>query len=85
MKPLKDRILFEPEITPEKVGGLFIPDAAREAQQTGHVRAVGDKCSDVKVGDKVIIRKHPVSVGVTFNGRLHKILPMHDVLALYAS
>lgn len=81
IKPLDDRILFEPEPLQEKRGAIFVPESANQFQQYGHVRAKGDKCYDVEVDDRVVIRKHPVAVDITVDWKPHKILRMEDVLA----
>src|SRR5690606_17187881 len=68
VRPLRDRILVERiEEAEQKVGGLYIPDTAKEKPQQGKVIAVGkgrvnDKGEvfplDVKVGDTVLFGKY---------------------------
>ena len=62
LKPLADRVLVEPLAAEEKVGGIYIPDTAKEKPQKGKVIAVGpgDKDNKVtlKIGDCVLYGKY---------------------------
>lgn len=68
IKPLADRIVIKPiEQEEVVVGGIVIPDTAKEKPQTGEVVAVGPgrKTDDgtvipteVKVGNKVLYAKY---------------------------
>ena len=68
MRPLRDRILVERvEEQEQRVGGIIIPDTAKEKPQQGRVVAVGkgrvnDKGEvfplDVKDGDTVLFGKY---------------------------
>ena len=42
IKPLADRVLVLPAQAEEKVGGIIIPDTAKEKPQRGKVVAVGN-------------------------------------------
>ena len=67
VKPLRDRVLVRRiEEAEQKVGGIIIPDAAKEKPLHADVIAVGngrvlDNCTrvplGVKAGDKVLIGK----------------------------
>ena len=68
VKPLHDRVLVKrvEEVGEQKVGGIIIPDSAKEKPLQADVVAVGPgeyddsgkrKALDVKVGDKVLIGK----------------------------
>ena len=46
IKPLSDRVLVLPEPAEEKVGGIIIPDTAKEKPQRGKVVAVGHGTKD---------------------------------------
>ena len=69
VRPLHDRVLLERVAeSEEKVGGIIIPDTAKEKPQQGKVIAVGngrvtDKGDvlplDVKVGDTVLFGSTP--------------------------
>lgn len=66
-KPLHDRIAIKPIADEDKtVGGIIIPDTAKEKPHRGEVVAVGDGSRDssgnlvpmvIKVGDKVLYGK----------------------------
>ncbi len=67
VRPLGDRVLVEPiEEKEAMVGGIYIPDAAKEKPIKGKVLAVGKKTDkdgkeiafDVKVGDMVLLPKY---------------------------
>jgi chaperonin GroES len=68
IRPLYDRIVVKRIEEPEtKVGGLFIPDTAKEKPQEGEVVAVGKGkrledgkviVLDVKVGDRILFGKY---------------------------
>ena len=59
IKPLSDHILIEPIKEEEKTKtGIILPETAeKERPEQGQVVAVGEKCKEVKPGDKVIFRK----------------------------
>ena len=66
VRPLGDRVLVEPVEEEQKVGDIYIPDAAKEKPIKGKVLAVGKKYDkdhkevafDVKVGDTVLLPKY---------------------------
>ena len=68
IRPLHDRLIVERiEETEQQVGGIIIPDTAKEKPQQGRVLAVGKgKVQDdgtvvpvdVKAGDKVLFGKY---------------------------
>ena len=67
IRPLGDRVLVEPiEEKEQKVGGIIIPDSAKEKPMQGKVVAVGKKTDkdgkeikfDVKAGDTVLLPKY---------------------------
>ena len=68
VRPLRDRILVKPlEQQEQRIGGIIIPDTAKEKPQTAKVVAVGkgrvnDKGDvfplDVQVGDYVLVGKY---------------------------
>ena len=43
IKPLNDRVLIEPAKAEEVVGGIIIPDSAKEKPLKGIVRAAGNE------------------------------------------
>jgi chaperonin GroES len=91
IRPLHDRILVERlEEQETKVGGIIIPDTAKEKPQEGKVIAVGaGKVTDdgkrltldVKVGDKILFGKYSGSE-VKVDDKDYLILREEDVLAV---
>lgn len=68
--PLTDRVIIQPAQGPEKIGGIFIPDQARQKNTQGLVVAVGPgRVSEhgvtipmtVKVGDEVVFSEYTAS------------------------
>ena len=62
IKPLADRVLIEPAAAEEKtIGGIIIPDTAKEKPLQGKVVATGNGTKDeemvVKEGDTVLYGK----------------------------
>ena len=62
IKPLQDRVLVLPAPAEEKVGGIIIPDTAKEKPLQGTVVATGKGTKDeemlLKKGDKVLYGKY---------------------------
>ena len=91
VRPLHDRILVKREEEgEEKVGGIIIPDTAKEKPQRGKVVAAGNgKVSedgkrtplDVKTGDRILFGKYSGSE-VKIDGDEYLILREEDVLAI---
>jgi chaperonin GroES len=91
VKPLNDRILVLREEGEKKtLGGLYIPDTAKEKPQEGKVIAVGsgklDESGkriplDVKENDRVLFGKYAGSE-ITIDGVEHLIMREDDILAI---
>jgi chaperonin GroES len=91
MRPLRDRILVERvEEHEQRVGGIIIPDTAREKPQQGRVVAVGkgrinEKGDvfplDVKEGDTVLFGKYAGSE-IKIDGREYLIVKEDEVLGI---
>lgn len=91
MRPLRDRILVERiEEQEQRIGGIIIPDTAKEKPQEGRVVAVGkgrvnDKGEvfplDVKAGDTVLFGKYAGSE-IKIDGREYLILREDEVLGV---
>ena len=85
IKPLADRVLVLPAQAEEKVGGIIIPDTAKEKPQHGTVVATGDGTKDEKMvlkeGDEVLYGKY---AGTEFelDGTKYLIMRQSDVLAV---
>ena len=86
VKPLADRVLILPAPAEEKtVGGIIIPDTAKEKPLQGEVVAVGNGTKDdemvLKVGDKVLYGKYS-GTELEYEGTKYLIMRRSDVLAV---
>ena len=91
LRPLHDRILVERiEEGEQKVGGIIIPDTAKEKPQQGKVVAVGagkpDKdgkrqALDVKAGDLILFGKYS-GQEIKVDGSEYLIMREDEVLAV---
>lgn len=85
IKPLADRVLVLPTPAEEKVGGIIIPDAAKEKPQRGKVVAVGHGTKDeemvLKVGDVVLYGKY-AGTELENGGEKYLMMRQSDVLAV---
>lgn len=86
VKPLADRVLVEPAAAEQKtLGGIIIPDTAKEKPQRGKVVAVGtgkkDEPMTVKVGDTVLYGKY-AGTELSIDGVDYLIMKESDILAI---
>lgn len=86
IKPLADRVLVKAASAEEKtVGGIIIPDTAKEKPLQGEVLAVGAGTKDeemvLKVGDIVLYGKY-AGTEIEFEGEKYLIMRQNDVLAV---
>lgn len=85
VKPLADRVLVAPAPAEEKVGGIIIPDTAKEKPLHGKVVAVGNGTKDeemvLKEGDEVLYGKYS-GTELEFDGETYLIMRQSDVLAV---
>lgn len=85
VKPLADRVLVAPAPADEKVGGIIIPDTAKEKPLHGKVVAVGNGTKDeemvLKEGDEVLYGKYS-GTELEFDGDTYLIMRQSDVLAV---
>lgn len=85
IKPLADRVLVLPAPAEEKVGGIIIPDTAKEKPQRGKVVAVGKGTKDeemiLKVGDEVLYGKY-AGTEIESEGEKFLMMRQSDVLAV---
>lgn len=84
IRPLADRVLVLPAPAEEKVGGIIIPDTAKEKPQHGTVVAVGEGTKDeamvLKEGDEILYGKYS-GTELEFEGTKYLIMRQSDVLA----
>lgn len=86
IRPLADRVLILPAPAEEKtIGGIIIPDTAKEKPLQGEIIAVGQGTKDeemtLKVGDVVLYGKYTGSE-VEFEGVKYLMMRQSDVLAV---
>ena len=86
IKPLADRVLKLPMPAEEKtIGGISIPDTAKEKPLQGKEVAVGNGTKDeemvIAVGDQVLYGKYAGSE-LEFEGEKYLIMRQSDVLAI---
>ena len=86
VKPLADRVLVRPVAAEEKtVGGIIIPDTAKEKPLQGEVLAIGNGTKDeqmvLKVGDRVLYGKY-AGTELELDGEKLLIMRQSDVLAV---
>ena len=86
IKPLADRVLVVPAPAEEKtIGGIIIPDTAKEKPLKGEVVAVGNGTNDeemvVKVGDTVLYGKY-AGTELELEGNKYLIMRQSDILAI---
>ena len=86
IKPLADRVLGKPAPAEEKtVGGIIIPDTAKEKPLQGTVMATGNGTKDeemvLKEGDNVLYGKYS-GTEVKLEGETYLIMRQSDVLAV---
>lgn len=82
IKPLGNRILVKPDTeAAETVGGIYLPDSAKEKPQQGKTVAVGPDVENVKKGDIVLIPKFG-GTDVAIGGVDHQIFSEDSVLGI---
>lgn len=90
IRPLGDRVLVEPiEEKEQTVGGIIIPDSAKEKPMQGKVIAVGKKLDkdgkeiafDVKKGDTVLLPKYG-GTEVKINDKKLQLVREEDLLGV---
>lgn len=85
IKPLADRVLVLPAPAEEKIGGIIIPDTAKEKPLRGVVKAAGKGTKDeemiLKEGDEVLYGKY-AGTELELEGEKYLIMRQSDVLAV---
>ena len=91
IRPLCDRLIVRRlEEGEQKIGGIIIPDMAKEKPQQGTVLSVGKgkvnddgKCVslDIKVGDGILFGKY-AGQEIKLEGEEYSIMKEDDVLAI---
>ena len=91
LRPLHDRVLVQRlDEGEQRVGGIIIPDAAKEKPQQAHVKAVGSGKLletgervplDVKAGDRILFGKYSGS-DIKVDGQEYLILKEDEILGV---
>ena len=86
IRPLADRVLVEPTAAEETtLGGIIIPDSAKEKPLKGTVLAVGDGTKDdpmvLKKGDIILFGKY-AGTEIEVEGTKYLMMRQNDVLAV---
>ena len=86
IKPLADRVLILPTAAEEvTMGGIIIPDTAKEKPLRGTVKSVGHGTKDeemvLKEGDVVLYGKY-AGTELEIEGEKYLIMRQSDVLAI---
>ena len=86
LKPLDDRVVIEvkEELAEKNVGGIIIPDTAKEKPQIGKIIAVGteEELKElVKVGDKILYSKYG-GTEIDIEDKKYLIVSRSDILAI---
>ena len=89
IQPLADRVLITPAPAEEKtVGGIIIPDTAKEKPLQGTVVAVGEGKKDepmiLKAGDTVLYGKY-AGTEIEYDGEKYLVMRQSDVVAILKS
>ncbi|MDE6084440.1 MAG: co-chaperone GroES [Muribaculaceae bacterium] len=86
IKPLGDRVLIEPTAAEEvTMGGIIIPDSAKEKPLKGKIVAVGNGTKDeemiLKPGDSVLYGKY-AGTEIEFEGTKYLMMRQSDVMGI---
>ena len=91
IKPLRDKVVVERfDEEEKKVGGIIIPDTAKEKPMQGKIVAIGPGATDkngkripldVKKGDKVLFGKYS-GTEVSIGGKDYLIMDSSDIYAV---
>ncbi|MBP5278038.1 MAG: co-chaperone GroES [Prevotella sp.] len=85
IQPLADRVLVLPATAEEKIGGIIIPDTAKEKPMHGKIVATGNGTKDeemiLKEGDEVLYGKY-AGTELEYDGVKYLMMRQSDVLAI---
>jgi len=82
LQPINGYILVKPFESKEKtLGGIFLPDSAKEKLREGEIIALAEDATDeVAIGDHVIYKEF-TGTEVEIEGESHLLLTEDDLLA----
>lgn len=86
LRPIEDRVVVRTNTAAQEktIGGIIIPDTAKEKPQMAEIIAVGtdeDLLKIVKIGDKVLYGKY-AGTEIELDGEKLLILSKSDILAI---
>lgn len=82
IKPIGERLLVKPSVSETKTSsGIYIPESAKEKQNTGEVISIGKIEDEINIGDKVLYSKF-TGTEVELDGEQYIILEIKDILAI---
>ena len=85
IQPLADSVLIKPAAAEEKIGGIIIPDTAKEKPLKGEIVATGNGTKDeemiLKVGDQVLYGKY-AGQELEYDGEKYMVMRQSDVIAI---
>ena len=85
IQPLADRVLIKPAAAEEQLGGILIPDTAKEKPLKGEIIATGNGTKDeemvLKVGDTVLYGKY-AGQELEYDGEKYMVMRQSDVIAI---
>lgn len=86
MQPINDRVIVKQLPAEEKtIGGIIIPDNAKEKPQKGVIIAVGrgkdDIPMEVKIGDTVLYGKY-AGQEITHEGQEYLVMRQDDIFVI---
>ena len=86
LRPIEDHVVVKIHVAAQEktIGGIIIPDTAKEKPQMAEIIAVGtdeDLLKIVKVGDKILYGKY-AGTEVEVDGEKLLILSKSDILAI---
>ena len=91
LRPLHDRVLVKRlEELEQKIGGIIVPDTAKEKPQQAEVKAVGNGKLldsgeriplDIKAGDRILFGKYSGS-DIKIDGEEYLILKEDEILGV---
>ena len=85
IQTLADRLLVLPATAEEKIGGIIIPDTAKEKPMHGKIVATGNGTKDeemiLKEGDEVLYGKY-AGTELEYDGVKYLMMRQSDVLAI---
>lgn len=83
INPIGDRVVIKVDEEDQKIGSIYLPDAAKDEKAQGTVIAVSKREEDgaINVGDKVIFGKYSGDE-IKIDGQNLRIVEQDDILAI---